>query len=127
MSPIYPSICVIALRFAITNLTENSINLVDHSLTSNPGKTSAQRLNMTSEILDAVAASVTRMKQSHEQDLLQKRLTVPALMTVSGWLVTWGAMPLPGRPACMFSTLDNLGNSHECYIPARLQQRYRSP
>jgi hypothetical protein len=126
--PVNIYICTFALKIAMTNLTERPINLTQYSLQSNHGKTSAQRLSIAGDAWDAVMASIAQIKQNHAADLLTEDATVPMLNTISGWFVAWGFMHPPGsgRPACTFRTVDNLGNSYEFDITARLQRRYRS-
>ena len=116
--------CVFALKIAITNLTERPIILTSRSLHSNLAKASTPW-----PIADEAWASVAQMRHNHEADQLAEHVTLPALETVSGWLVAWGTMRLPrySRPACTFCAIDNLGNSYELDIAARPQRRYRSP
>jgi hypothetical protein len=125
-SPVREGICVFALRFTIINLTQTSINLTACILDS---RASSQRLPAAGETLNAVSASIARMEREHHSDLLAGPVVVPGLKTASGWLVAWGTTPLsePGRPACVFSAVDNCGNSYELSIDARPQRRYVMP
>jgi hypothetical protein len=122
------TICVFALKIALINVTERSINLTQCRLRSNRGATSLRNLTVSDETLNAVQSSIAQMTRKHEAELLSAPVTVPALTTVSGWLVTWGVMPPPGlgRPACVFIALDDLGNTYEHEISARPPRRFRS-
>jgi len=125
-SPVRDVFCTFALRIEVINLTDGPINLLTFNLVA---KVSGKIAPIAIEAWNDISNSMAEMKAMHSSELLMGPTAVPSLNRITGWLVSYGTIPIPegGRPPCELSAVDNRGNSYELFIAPRPQQRYKSP
>jgi hypothetical protein len=115
------------LKFRITNTSGQPIRLADFSLTSDPGDGDSPLLDQAH--VNAIRHEIQRRRGAHVP-LYLRCMDLDDGDSVSGWWVQEMYPPLParaGRPRCVFTVTDGLGDTHELEIPERAPKAHRLP
>ncbi len=115
------------LKFRITNTSGQPIKLADFSLTSDPGD--GYRPPLDQAQVNATRHEIQRRHDAHVPHYLRP-VDLDDGDSVSGWWVQEVYLPLParaGRPRCVFTVADGLGDTHELEIPERAPKAHRLP
>ena len=110
------------LKFRITNTSGQLITLARFNLESDPGP--VERPPLGNDVLLAIFHEIGRRRDAR-RSLYLRSMDLEDGDSVSGWWVQDAYLPLParaGRPRCVFTVTDGVGDTYELEIPPREPQ-----